>query len=288
MSVLKQKVVVITGSARGFGFYVAQEMLKAGATVVITGRTQDALDGAIKLLEADGQVTGWICDVRDDKQVYTLARQVVDKFGCIDIWINNAGYSAGAGMLMDIHPEQVIDMFMSNDMGTVYGTQAALRFMLPRKQGTLVNIYGAGSNGKGASPMGMYATTKMWITSFTRTLATEIKGSGVNLLAFSPGMMLTDMLSNPVVVGERGKEKMKNFGFVLRFLARPPQQAARQLVQALSNNRKEFVEIHAMKPWTPMIGLVRVAWENLTKTGKTPVYTLHYEDAYKPEIYPDA
>jgi len=134
----------------------------------------------------------------------------------------------------------------------------------------------------------MYATTKMWITSFTRTLATEIKGSGVNLLAFSPGMMLTDMLSNPVVVGERGKEKMKNFGFVLRFLARPPQQAARQLVQALSNNRKEFVEIHAMKPWTPMIGLVRVAWENLTKTGKTPVYTLHYEDAYKPEIYPDA
>ncbi len=290
MDELKDKVVVITGSTRGFGFVLAQELLKTGTWVVISGRNSERLQSAIKLLEPTGpvdgygKVTGWVCDVRDENQVYALARAAMEKFGHIDVWVNNAGYSAGAGVVLDIRPEHVIDMFMSNDMGTLYGTQAALHFMLPRKQGTLVNVYGAGSNGKAASPMGMYATTKMWITSFTRTLATEIKGSGVNLLAFSPGMMLTDMLANPIVVGERGKEKMNRFGFVLRFLVKPPQEAARMLVHALAHNRKEFAEVHAMKPWTPMLGLLRVAWENLTKTGKTPEYTLHYEEAYQPKI----
>ena len=283
-SKLKNKVIVITGSTRGFGFALAKELLQTGAIVVISGRTQKALDGSLETLAACGQVVGWTCDVRDEKQVYSLARKVVEKFGNIDIWVNNAGYSAGSGVLLDIKPDQVLDMFLANDMGTLYGTQAALHTMLPHKEGTLVNIYGAGSDGRAASPMGMYATTKMWITSFTRTLAVEIKGSGVRLLAFSPGMMLTDMLANPVVVGERGKEKMKNFGFVLRFLVKPPQLAAKMLVRALESEKKEFAEIYAMKPWTPALGLLRVAWENLTGTGKTPAYTLHYEDAYQPEI----
>jgi glucose 1-dehydrogenase len=132
--------------------------------------------------------------------------------------------------------------------------------------------------------MGMYATTKMWVTSFTRTLAVELKGSGVQVLGFSPGMMSTDMLVNPVVVGERGKEKMKNFGFVLRFLVKPAAEAAQTLLQAIATNRKEFAEVHAMKPWTPMLGLLKVGWENLTKTGKEPEFTLHYEEAYKPDI----
>lgn len=281
---LKDKIIVITGSTRGFGYSLALEMLRAGATVVISGRSQTALETSLTVLQAAGPASGWTCDVRDEQQVYALARKVVAKFGHIDVWVNNAGYSAGSGVVLDIKPEQILDMFLANDMGTFYGTQAALYFMLPAKEGTLVNIYGAGSDGKAASPMGMYATTKMWITSFTRTLAVEIKGSGVRILAFSPGMMLTDMLTNPTVVGERGKEKMINFGFVLRFLVKPPQVAAKLLVETLAKNNKEFVEIHAMKPWTPLLGLLRVAWENITKTGSTPEFTLHYDEAYTPEI----
>jgi len=281
---LKDKVVVITGSTRGFGYVTAQELLKAGATVVVSGRSRDALNQAVSSLSEFGNVTGWTCDVREEEQVYALARQTVEKFDRIDVWINNAGYSAGSGVTLDIHPEKVVDMFMSNDMGTFYGTQAALHFMLERKDGTLINLYGAGSNGKAASPMGMYATTKAWITSFTRTLAKEMKGTGVKIIAFSPGMMATDMLVNPVVFGERGKEQMKNFDFVLRFLVKPPEMAAQTLVKAIADNRKEFAEIHEMKPWTPMFGLLRVTWENITKTGKTPKYELHYKDSYKPKI----
>ena len=281
---LKDKIIVITGSTRGFGYVAAKELLKAGATVVISGRSQVALDQAIKSLAKFGNVTGWICDVSKEEQVYALARQTVKKFGRIDVWINNAGYSAGSGFMLDIHPEKVMDMFLSNDMGTFYGTQAALHFMLERKDGTLINLYGAGSNGKAASPMGMYATTKAWITSFTRTLAKEMKGTGVRIIGFSPGMMLTDMLANPVVFGARGKEAMKNYDFVLRFLGEPPELAAKELVKTLAQNRKEFAEVHVMKPWTPMLGLLRVAWENITKTGKTPEYQLDFEESYKPKI----
>jgi len=281
---LKDKVVVITGSTRGFGFVAAQELLQAGATVVISGRSQDALDQAIQALSKFGTVTGWVCDVREENQVYELARRTVEKFGHIDVWINNAGTSAGSGITLDIPPQKVIDMFLSNDMGTFYGAQAALHFMEERKEGTLINLYGAGSNGKAASPMGMYAATKAWITSFTRTLAKEMKGTGIRIIGFSPGMMLTDMLSNPVVFGERGKAAMKNYDFVLRFLVKPPEVAARALVEAIADNRKEFTEIHVMRPWTPLLGLLRVTWENMTKTGKTPKYELHYEDSYKPKI----
>jgi NAD(P)-dependent dehydrogenase (short-subunit alcohol dehydrogenase family) len=281
---LKDKIVVITGSTRGFGYVAAEELLKAGATVIVSGRSQKALDEAIKLLAELGNVTGWRCDVSKEEQVYALARQTVKKFGRIDVWINNAGYSAGGGITLDIHPQKVLDMFLSNDMGTFYGTQAALHFMLERKDGILVNLYGAGSNGKASSPMGMYATTKAWITSFSRTLAKEMKGTGIRIIGFSPGMMLTDMLANPVVFGERGKEAMKNYDFVLRFLSKSPELAAKELVKTLAQNRKEFAEVHVMKPWTPMLGLLRVAWENVTGTGKTPEYKLHFEESYKPKI----
>jgi len=281
---LKDKVTVITGSTRGFGYAIAEEMLQGGANVVITGRKDDALQQAIKSLSTHGQVSGWLCDVRDEKQVYALARNIFEKYGRIDIWINNAGYSSAAGMVLDIPPQQAIDMFLSNDMGTLYGTQAALHFMLPRREGTLVNIYGAGSNGKASSPTGLYAASKAWVTSFTRTLAIEIKGSGVQLVAFSPGMMLTDMLTSPTVIGEKAKEKMKSFGFVLRFLGKSPQESARKLVQVLQKNHREFIEYRALKPWSPFVGLIRVGWENLTKTGKTPEFDLHFEKGYIPEI----
>jgi NAD(P)-dependent dehydrogenase (short-subunit alcohol dehydrogenase family) len=281
---LKDKIVVITGSTRGFGHTIAEAMLRSGATVVISGRSEDALANATRSLESLGTVSGQLCDVRREEQVYALARFAVQSFGRIDIWINNAGYSAAAGLMLETKPEQAIDMFLANDMGTLYGAQAALHFMRQRGEGTLVNMYGNGSFLRPAAPTGLYGTTKAWITSFTRSLAKELQGSGVKLMGFSPGMMMTDMLTNPVVIGEHGKEMMKRYSFVLRFLGDDPKNAAKRLVETISNNKKEFTEYRMMRPWTVMLGLLRVTWENITKTGRTPEYTLHFEDAYQPKI----
>src|SRR5512135_2453985 len=228
---MKNKVVVITGSTRGFGYAIAEAMLKAGATVIISGRSPDGLEKALQSLGSLGSVKGMQCDVREEQQVYAMARRVAEEHGRIDVWVNNAGYSASAGIMLDLPPAQAIDMFLSNDMGTLYGTQAALHFMLPRKSGTLVNIYGNGSFLRPASPTGLYGATKAWVTSFTRTLAQELRASGVRVVGFSPGMLLTDMLTAPTIVGERGREMMKNYAFVLRLLGGSPQAAAKKLVQ---------------------------------------------------------
>jgi NAD(P)-dependent dehydrogenase (short-subunit alcohol dehydrogenase family) len=278
---LKGKVVVVTGSSRGFGYAIAESMLEAGAAVAITGRSKEAVAGASNSLQAKGRVSGFVMDVREEEQVYRLVEDVVKEFGHIDIWVNNAGYSNAAGMMMDMDPQDALDMFLSNDLGVLYCTQAIMQYMSPRKQGLLVNIYGNGSFLRPASPTGLYGATKAWMTSFTRSLAKEVKGKGVQILGFSPGMLLTDMLTSPIVVGERGKEMLKNFGFVLRFLGRPAKYAADKLVKAVVSNRKEFSEVKLFKPWTPLLGLIRVGWENLTKTGKTPEFELQYQKAYQ-------
>ena len=98
---LKDKVIVITGSTRGFGYVAARELLKAGASVVISGRSQDTLDQAVKSLSGFGNVVGWTCDVRTEDQVYELARRTIGKFGRIDVWINNAA----------IYPQKILMKF---------------------------------------------------------------------------------------------------------------------------------------------------------------------------------
>ena len=232
---MKDKIVVITGSTRGYGYATAESMLEAGATVAITGRSQQAVNRALTGLQPKGRVSGFILDVREEKQIYQLVDDVIKEFGRIDIWVNNAGYSNAAGMMLDMDPQEALNMFMSNDLGVMRCTQAIMQYMLPRKQGMVVNIYGNGSFLRPASPTGLYGASKAWMTSFTRTLAKELKGSGVQILGFSPGMMTTDMLTSPNVVGERGREMLKNFGFVLRFLSWSPKYASDKMVKTIAN-----------------------------------------------------
>ena len=278
---LKGKIVVITGSTRGYGYAIAEAILKRGATVIVTGRSTNAVQSAVDSLRGLGPVSGEQLDVKNEAQVHQVVQHIVKKFGRIDIWINNAGFSSSAGMVLDINPQEALDMFLANDLGLLHCTQAVLAHMTPRNAGLLVNIYGAGSFLRPASPTGLYGATKAWVSSFTRSLAKELKGSGIKVLGFSPGMMMTDMLTNPRVVGERGRDLMKRYDFVLRFLASTPESAAEKLAQAIATQKQEFTEIQLFKPWTPFLGILRVTWENFTKTGKIPQYELHYEPAYR-------
>jgi NAD(P)-dependent dehydrogenase (short-subunit alcohol dehydrogenase family) len=145
MSSLRDKIVVVTGSTRGFGYAIAESMLEGGASVAITGRTREAVDRALNNLQAKGRLSGFILDVREEEQVYRLVQDVIKEFGRIDIWVNNAGYSNAAGLMLDMNPQDALDMFLSNDLGMLQCTQAILHYMLPRRQGLLVNIYGNGS-----------------------------------------------------------------------------------------------------------------------------------------------
>ncbi|MBC8335409.1 MAG: SDR family oxidoreductase [Anaerolineales bacterium] len=281
MSNIENKVVVITGSTRGFGYAIADELLNNGARVVISGRSQNSVERALNDLQADAEyVAGIPCDVSDEDQVHALAKKTIEKFGQIDIWINNAGFATGSGNVLDFPPQDAVDTFMTNDLGAFHGTQAALNHMLPRGTGTLVNIYGAGSFLKPATPMGIYGMTKAWLTSYTRTLAKEIKGKGVQIVGFSPGMMLTDMLTSPTMIGDSPTND-KTYSFVLRMLAKPPQIAAEKLVSLLAKNKKHFIEYRTIKKWTPILGLLGILWENITNTGERPEFKRKFKGSYK-------
>ena len=261
---------------------IAEEMLNKGAKVVISGRSQSSVESALNALQADdARVAGIPCEVSDESQVRALAAKSIEKFGQIDIWINNAGFSTAGGDVLDFPPEDALTTFKINDLGAFHGTQAALEYMLAHGSGVLVNIYGAGSFLKPASPMGLYGMTKAWLTSFTRTLAKEIKGQGVQIVGFSPGMMLTDMLTSPTFIGSEEAGTGKNFGFVLRMLAKPPQVPAMKLARLLEKNKKDFVEYEVKKKWTPILGLLKILWENITKTGKEPEIKVQYRDKYR-------
>jgi NAD(P)-dependent dehydrogenase (short-subunit alcohol dehydrogenase family) len=281
---MNNRVVVITGGTRGYGYAIAEAVLRAGATVVICGRSRASLRRAVKTLKPLGEAEGFVCDVRREHQVYALARRVVDRYKRIDVWINNAGYSASAGMILDTPPKQAVDIFSTNAMGTFHGSRAALHFMLKQGEGTLVNIYGHGSFLRPASPTGLYGASKAWVTSFTRTLAREIAGSNVRLIGFSPGMLTTEMLTTPTVIGQRGRAVMKQYPFVLRLLARPPEKAAEKLAAVIESSRKPLLEYRMFRPWTPLAGMVRMAWERITGKGRAPQFRIHFTPAYRPRI----
>ncbi len=284
MQGLSGKVAVVTGSTRGFGYAVAAELVRAGAKVIVSGRTQASVDQAVVSLEAQGQALGLACDVAVAEQVYALGRVAVRQFGGIDLWINNAGNTPPAGGVIDFPPDAALTAFKTNCLGVLNGTQTALYYMLPRKAGTLVNIYGRGSDLRPSSPSGLYAATKAWVAEFTRTLAEEHKGAGVQIVAFSPGMMLTDLLDVKLVVGERVQPTMRRMPMVLKALAVPPELPAADLVRLLATNRKEFVEYRWMRGLRAMRMIGKLVWMQMNPRSRPAPVEYPQAKAFVPPI----
>ncbi len=268
---LKNKVIVITGSTRGFGRAIAEEALAVGARVVISGRKQTDVDRVVAELDKRDQVSGQACDVSAAEDVYALARHAIQTYGQIDVWINNAGITPTAGGILDFAPEVAEQTFRVNCVGTINGTQAALHYMKPARRarrGTIVSLYGRGSDLRAATPSGLYGATKAWITSFTRTMASEYADLGVQFVGFSPGMMFTDMLDVQEVVGEQVAATMKNFPMALKALGNPPEVPARELVRLLEKNEKPFVEYKLMSGVRLMKMMANFAWMGMNKNAR--------------------
>jgi glucose 1-dehydrogenase len=194
--ILQNKVAVITGSSRGLGYAIAEAYAREGAKVVIASRTQTAVDKAVwKLRENGAQAEGLACDVSNLQQVEALAEFAVQKFGGLNIWVNNAGLSAPYGPTAHLPSESFQSVIDTNITGTYNGSVAAMRHFARQKSGKLINLLGRGD--KGAVPLqNAYSSSKVWVRNFTQALAKEYAGSGVDVFGFNPGLVRTDMLSN--------------------------------------------------------------------------------------------
>ena len=190
-------VVVITGSTRGIGYGLASEMLARGASVLVSGRTPEAVDSAVRVLAEEHEeerVAGVACDVTDADQVQGLWDGAVDRFGRVDVWINNAGLANRRGGLGEQEADELRAVIGTNVLGTFYGCRVAIRGMTEQGGGMLWNMEGLGSDGRKVEGMAPYGTTKAGVRYLNDALFKEQKGSVVKVGAIRPGMVITDML----------------------------------------------------------------------------------------------
>jgi NAD(P)-dependent dehydrogenase (short-subunit alcohol dehydrogenase family) len=277
MGLLENKIAVITGSTRGLGLAMAQAFVREGASVVIASRSAEAVTKTVDTLRAEGgQASGLACDVSDLAQVQALADHALNDLGRFDIWVNNAGISPAYGPTVHIQPEEFVKATQTNILGTYYGSVVALRHFFPKRSGKLINLIGAGAR-QPAPMQNAYGSSKAWIRNFTLALAKEYKDSGVGILAFNPGMMTTDLITNVQVVA--GYEHLlKSFPTVIRVIAKPPEVAARKAVWLASSatDGRTGLEVHLFNPAAMLLSFLSDRVRRLTgqKTdGPQPVIT---------------
>ena len=249
---------------------MAQAFAEAGAAVVVASRSQTAVDGAVQQIKAQGgRAGGMAVDVTDLEQVEKLAEYAVSRFGRFDIWVNNAGTAGPYGPTMGFSPQVFSQLVQTNIMGVYHGSRTAMEHFLAQGSGKLINILGHGY--KRPLPwQNAYGSSKAWIYSFTLALARETKDSGVGVYAFSPGIVLTELITDVEVI-EGAEERLKNFPKVVRMWAKPPEIPAQKAVWIASaaTDGKTGLLISTFTTGTMLRGALKEAFRSLRKQPET-------------------
>ncbi len=243
---------------------MATEFQRRGASVVISSRSPESIDAAVRSLPRPEKVLGVPCDVRDLEQVEDLARKAAARFGAIDIWINNAGLAHPYLKLLDIEPTRWQESFETNLYGASNGCRVALQNMLPRHKGQIVNILGMGADRPSPNQSG-YGASKAAVWQLTRTLAQEYAGSGISIYAVQPGMSWTEMLTNAEGVDEpRLRARME---WAMRVFGNPPEVPARFVAERAASGDSNGKLLRVL---TPRLFVPRMIGEMLGRTKANP------------------
>ncbi len=192
---LKGKVAIVTGGTRGIGFAIVKEFLKEGAIVALCGSRPESAEKAVKALKAenaDWEVVGISPDLTRYESVKAAFDGVKEKYGKIDVLVNNAGVSAKEPF--DTYTEEMFDATMNLNLKGVYNcSRAVVEGMKTQGGGVILNtssmvsIYG--------QPSGIaYPTSKFAVNGFTLSLARELGPFGIRVNAVAPGITNTDMM----------------------------------------------------------------------------------------------
>jgi NAD(P)-dependent dehydrogenase (short-subunit alcohol dehydrogenase family) len=202
---LNGKVAIVTGGSIGLGRQMAEALAEAGADLVLCARKKERCDRAAKELEALGADTLALgCDVKKPEDVQAVVDRTVERFGRLDILINNAGTSWGAPV-EEMTLEQWNKVIETNLTGTFLFSQAAGKVMVRQKSGKIINITSvAGIHGAPASFQAIgYHASKGGVIAFTKDLACKWGQHNIQVNAIAPGWFPTNMSA---VVIERNRE----------------------------------------------------------------------------------
>ncbi len=188
------KTVVITGSTRGIGRGLAENFLKLGCRVVLSGRQQGAVDAVVEQLSALGEVSGLACDISCSDDLQALWDHAVEQGGGVDIWINNAGISIAKRPLDEQQSSDIESIVQTNLTGLLLACRVAMIGMKRQAYGQIWNMEGFGSNGAVQPGMASYGATKRAVNYLNKALRKDVAGSGVQICTLSPGIVVTDLL----------------------------------------------------------------------------------------------
>ncbi len=193
------KSIIITGSTRGLGFGLARAFLDLDCRVVISGSTQSGVDNALQNLLPDypaERIMGQPCDVTDYEHLENLWSSAISKFAKIDIWINNAGIAHPLMDVQEMDQRHIARVLETNLLGSIYGSQVALKGMLTQGHGSIYITSGHGGTGRKQEGLTIYGTSKAGLHYFTESLIIETKDTPILVGELKPGMVVTDLLTD--------------------------------------------------------------------------------------------
>ncbi len=187
---LDGKVALVTGASRGIGLAIARRCAEAGAAVMLSSRNAEALEAAAReLANEDGDVAWHVAHAGDPEQAVACVDATIERFGTLDVLVNNAATSPHFGPVLEIDRGQATKTVEVNLLGVLSWCQAAYRARLQARGGSILNIASVG--GLGPEPgIGWYNATKAALVHLTRQLAYEL-APAVRVNAIAPGLVRT-------------------------------------------------------------------------------------------------
>jgi NAD(P)-dependent dehydrogenase (short-subunit alcohol dehydrogenase family) len=189
---LKDRIAIVTGGGTGIGKAIGLALANEGAVVVVAARNLSRLEQAVKNIESrGGKAKAILADISDHEQVKRLIAQTVKDFGRIDILVNNAARGTfNSADVVDMNPKEWHDSLAINLTGMMFCSREALKQMIPRKTGSIVNISSVAGI-SGVPKESPYAVSKWGVIGLTETLAIEAGKFGIRVNCISPGATRT-------------------------------------------------------------------------------------------------
>ena len=238
---LRGKTVLVTGGSRGLGLVLARELAREGARVAICARDAEELERAVADLRGRGaEALAFPCDVTDRRQVREMVEVVTDRFGGIDVLVNNAG-------IIQVGPLEVMTLedferaMAVHFWGPLYTTLAVLPQMRRRRDGRVVNISSIG--GKISVPHRVpYSASKFALTGLSEGLRAELMKDNVVVTTVCPGLMRTGSPRNANFKGQhRAEYAWFSISDSLPVTSIQAERAARQIITATKRGQAQLV-----------------------------------------------
>jgi NAD(P)-dependent dehydrogenase (short-subunit alcohol dehydrogenase family) len=187
------KVAVVTGGARGIGYSIARAFAREGAQVAIAGRTKETLARVAETIEKEcgRPVLPILADVAKAEECELLVAATVDRFGAVDILVNDAALFAFRP-LIEVDAAEAAQFFAVNAIGPLIAARAFARWAIDHKRGGVVVNVSSIAAGKPAEGLALYSASKAALESLTRSMAVEWAAHGLRVNAVAPGHVATE------------------------------------------------------------------------------------------------